>query len=50
VEFENVYSTDERGLISFIDVDNKQYIYTAFYVYYAHRVLQFLINLISNLP
>lgn len=38
VEYENVYNTDERGLMSFVDVDGKQYLYTTLEAYFAHRV------------
>lgn len=30
VLYENTYDTDERGLMSFVDVDGKQYLYTTF--------------------
>lgn len=38
VRYENEYDTDGSGCVSFIDVDNKQYLYTQFQPYMANRV------------
>lgn len=36
--YRNNYNNDGSGLVSFIDVDTKQYLYTQFEPYYANRV------------
>jgi aminopeptidase N len=38
VHYTNSYDNDGSGCVSFVDVDNKQYIYTQFEPYYANRV------------
>jgi aminopeptidase N len=38
VEYKTTYDNDGNGCVSFIDVDQKQYIYTQFEPYYANRV------------
>lgn len=38
VEYECKYDNDGCGCVSFVDVDQKQYIYTQFEPYYANRV------------
>lgn len=39
VHYSNSYNNDGSGCVSFVDVDQKQYIYTQFEPYYANRVL-----------
>ena len=36
--YRNKYNNDGSGCVSFIDVDQKQYLYTQFEPYYANRV------------
>lgn len=38
VHYSNSYNNDGSGCVSFVDVDQKQYIYTQFEPYYANRV------------
>ena len=38
VVYRNNYNNDGSGCVSFVDVDDKQYIYTQFEPYYANRV------------
>lgn len=38
VYYHNKYDNDGSGLVSFTDVDKKQYLYTQFEAYYANRV------------
>lgn len=38
VLYHSQYANDGSGLVSFIDVDGKQYLYTQFEPYYANRV------------
>jgi aminopeptidase N len=38
VAYSNSYNNDGSGCVSFVDVDQKQYIYTQFEPYYANRV------------
>lgn len=38
VQYENIFNTDERGMMNFVDVDGKQYVYSGFEPFYAHRV------------
>jgi aminopeptidase N len=38
VHYSSSYNNDGSGCVSFVDVDNKQYIYTQFEAYYANRV------------
>lgn len=39
VHYSCTYANDGNGCVSFIDVDEKQYIYTQFQSYYANRVI-----------
>jgi aminopeptidase N len=38
IEYSNEYDKDGNGCVSFIDVDQKQYLYTQFEPYFANRV------------
>lgn len=38
VLYRTKYDNDGNGCVSFIDVDEKQYLYTQFEPYYANRV------------
>ena len=38
VFYRTKYDNDGNGCVSFIDVDEKQYLYTQFEPYYANRV------------
>ena len=38
VHYKSSYNNDGSGCVSFVDVDNKQYIYTQFEPYFANRV------------
>lgn len=38
MQYRNQYNNDGSGCVSFIDVDEKQYIYTQFEPYAANRV------------
>jgi len=38
VHYSSAYNNDGSGCVSFVDVDDKQYIYTQFEPYYANRV------------
>lgn len=39
IQYRNKYDNDGSGCCSFIDVDEKQYLYTQFESYFANRVL-----------
>jgi len=38
IQYKNQYDQDGNGCVSFIDTDQKQYLYTQFEPYYANRV------------
>ena len=38
IQYKSSYDNDGSGCVSFVDVDQKQYIYTQFEPYYANRV------------
>lgn len=38
INYENNYDSDGSGCVSFIDVDQKQYLYTQFEPFMANRV------------
>jgi aminopeptidase N len=42
VSYQNHYDQDGNGCVSFIDTDQKQYLYTQFEPYYANRVFPLL--------